>query len=130
MLASHGTEYANAIECKPRAALRLITTLGLRSVRVEVISFVAKSPHASTPNNLFGMQSEKRSRFQAFQSGSCRNHLQSSGFASLKIHAGIWLQPINEPTMRHMVQCFRMHTSRRIAAYYNVSVGELLFKVA
>jgi hypothetical protein len=76
--------------------LRLITTLGLRSVRVEVISFVAKLPHASTPNNLAGMQSEKCSRCEAIQFGSRGKHMQSSGFASLKIHVGIWLQPINE----------------------------------
>jgi hypothetical protein len=80
----------------PRLRCRWIEALGLRSVRVEVISFVAKSVHASSPNNLAGMQSETRSRFEALQSGSCGKHVQSSGFASLKIHAGIWLQHINK----------------------------------
>jgi hypothetical protein len=42
------------------------------------------------------MQSEKRLRCQALQSGSRGKHVQTSRFASLKIHAGIWLQPINE----------------------------------
>jgi hypothetical protein len=61
-----------------------------------MISFVAKSQRASTPNNPAGTQSEKRSRCQALQSGSRGKHLQTSGFASLKIHAGIWLQPVNQ----------------------------------
>jgi hypothetical protein len=71
-----------------RAACRLNSTLVLHSVGAEVISFIAKLLHVSNPNNLAGMQSEKRSRRGT--------HEQSSDFASLKIHGGIWLQPVNQ----------------------------------
>jgi hypothetical protein len=70
--------------------------LVLCSVQAEVISFVAKLPHASSPNNLAGMQSEMRSPCEALQSGSHGKHVQTSRFVSLKIHGGIWLQPVNE----------------------------------
>jgi hypothetical protein len=47
-------------------------------------------------NNPAGMQSKKRSRCQALQSGSHGKHVQTSLFTSSKIHAEIWLQLVNQ----------------------------------
>jgi hypothetical protein len=81
---------------------RLPRALALRGFQIEVISFVAKSPHASSSNILGRVQLENSREAECF-----KWEINVRTCSNCKI----------KPTIRRVVQCFRMQSFRRIAAY-------------